>query len=142
MANDLQLKPCVVCGVLFGPARQDSVSAQARAKGRWAHKRRRFCGSKCQGMAQRLDPDRRAKTRAGAAKMANRLKPKAPCERCGETRSSQLHHKDRDFMNNALENLERLCRWCHASEHGPDRAAYAARGWATRRERYGPGGHA
>lgn len=142
MANKLQLKPCVVCGVLFGPTGRDSMSARTRAQGRWKHKRRRFCGSKCRGLAQRLDPNRRAKTRHGALKMAYRLKPKAPCERCGETRSSQIHHKDRDYMNNAMENLERLCRWCHGREHAAENKARAWRGWETRRAKYGPGGHA
>jgi hypothetical protein len=37
--------------------------------------------------------------------------------------------------------LERLCHWCHGQEHAAEMKARSARGWATRRERYGMGGH-
>jgi len=28
-----------------------------------------------------------------------------------------VHHKDGDYQNNTLTNLERICRSCHAQEH-------------------------
>ena len=43
-------------------------------------------------------------------------------------------------MNNALENLERLCHWCHGQEHAAEIKARSARSWEIRRERYGPTG--
>lgn len=42
---------------------------------------------------------------------------RASCERCGGTRNLCVHHKDRDRSNNAPDNLETLCRSCHAKEH-------------------------
>lgn len=40
-----------------------------------------------------------------------------PCERCGETRKLEIHHKDDDHGNDALDNFERICHPCHAQEH-------------------------
>ena len=113
-----------------------------RARERYRFKSLTYCKPACQGLAQRIDPQRRAKTRSGSSNTAKRLKPYQPCERCGETRRSQVHHKDRDYMNNELSNLERLCHWCHSKEHAPEIKARSARMWETRRARYGPGGHA
>jgi hypothetical protein len=28
-----------------------------------------------------------------------------------------VHHKDEDWQNNSLDNLERLCRLCHKELH-------------------------
>jgi hypothetical protein len=41
------------------------------------------------------------------------------CERCGFSLTAilQVHHKDRNHSNNALNNLELLCPNCHATEH-------------------------
>ena len=39
------------------------------------------------------------------------------CERCGSRRQIIVHHKDHDNTNNAVENLEVLCRSCHNVEH-------------------------
>jgi hypothetical protein len=128
-------KPCEVCGLVMRPRWQDSPDAQRRGRARHAFKSVRTCSPKCQGELQRRDPARQAKTRSGAANTAKRLLPKRPCERCGETRQSQVHHKNRDWLDNRLENLERLCKWCHAKEHSPEYAASSQAGWETRRHR-------
>ena len=44
------------------------------------------------------------------------------CTRCGSTEKLVVHHKDHDgrgakASNNSLENLETLCRSCHARHH-------------------------
>lgn len=42
------------------------------------------------------------------------------CNRCGyeeHVEILQVHHKDRDRANNAIQNLEILCPNCHAIEH-------------------------
>ena len=47
------------------------------------------------------------------------------CERCGSvspnTRRLDVHHKDRDKMNNNPSNLETLCRSYHLKEHAFDK---------------------
>ena len=41
------------------------------------------------------------------------------CEICGnKSREWHTHHKDCDHYNNANENLQTLCRYCHGKEHG------------------------
>ena len=43
----------------------------------------------------------------------------AICERCGYQKRQilQVHHKDRNRLNNALDNLELICPNCHCEEH-------------------------
>src|SRR5262245_28986984 len=114
---------CERCGAMFEPRGHT-------AKARFQWRKRRVWGWACQVEAQRKP----RKTRSVASKYARRLKPKAPCEICGETRQSQVHHRDGDYMNNAVENLMRLCQWCHGVAHrGPAASERACRGWATKR---------
>lgn len=47
------------------------------------------------------------------------------CVRCPNTKQLTVHHKDRngrgkDDPNNCLDNLETLCRSCHAKEHSDE----------------------
>lgn len=56
------------------------------------------------------------------------------CERCGSTDKLVVHHKDgngrgRSLPNNSLDNLEVLCRRCHAREHS------TADGWSRNHSR-------
>lgn len=39
------------------------------------------------------------------------------CEICGSTKNLDIHHKDRDYTNNNLDNLQCLCRSCHNKIH-------------------------
>ena len=39
------------------------------------------------------------------------------CERCGSTFKLLVHHKDEDRYNNAIDNLETLCKRCHQIHH-------------------------
>lgn len=43
--------------------------------------------------------------------------PPAPCAVCGSTKLSNVHHIDWDRENNAAENMERLCNFCHLKHH-------------------------
>lgn len=54
------------------------------------------------------------------AKQAGVLKE---CARCGYDNAlvMEVHHKDRNRGNNAIENLEVLCANCHRLEHDSDR---------------------
>lgn len=41
------------------------------------------------------------------------------CQRCGYSKPEilQIHHKDRDHINNEFSNLELICPNCHYEEH-------------------------
>lgn len=43
------------------------------------------------------------------------------CELCGSGKNVDVHHKDHDYRNNELHNLQALCRRCHMLQHKPDR---------------------
>lgn len=50
-------------------------------------------------------------------KRALRMYPDiGPCVRCGSP-DAERHHIDENTSNNAPENIEALCRACHAAEH-------------------------
>lgn len=43
---------------------------------------------------------------------------KAQCEKCGKAYGTlDVHHKDKNRLNNSEENLITLCRSCHMKEH-------------------------
>jgi hypothetical protein len=81
--------------------------------------RGRFCGLKCWGRFRSnnvTDPSWNF-----AHQEARRLKPPGPCENCGEQeKRTDVHHRDHNWKNNALDNLKRLCVSCHKLVH--DRA--------------------
>jgi hypothetical protein len=52
----------------------------------------------------------------GGIQIYRRFKKDA-CERCQSIKHLIVHHRDRDRYNNVIENLETLCRSCHATEH-------------------------
>lgn len=56
---------------------------------------------------------------------AHRIHGNGPCERCGRD-ARDVHHRDGDWRNNAPQNLERLCRSCHVTEHNRRRQAVTA----------------
>lgn len=56
-------------------------------------------------------------------KRALRMYPDiGPCARC-ESPDAERHHIDEDISNNSPENIEALCRQCHADEHRSRRLA-------------------
>lgn len=80
--------------------------------------RRKFCDQKCMGKSF----DKRHSAEVGwsaAHSVARSLVPRGPCNRCGKPAALDVHHKDGDHLNNALTNLERICRSCHNREHRP-----------------------
>ena len=101
-------KTCEECGTVFKipPQRVDTARA---------------CSRKCLGRIQ----SRESKGKRTGAANANwkggiqtyRQYRKDACERCGSTRFLVVHHKDEDRYNNALENLETLCKRCHQLHH-------------------------
>ena len=45
------------------------------------------------------------------------LKTMGFCSECGSTSQLCVHHIDRNFENNALDNLTVMCRPCHSAHH-------------------------
>ena len=49
------------------------------------------------------------------------LRDEPLCRRCKEqgrtTAAQQVHHRDHNTLNTALDNLEPLCKACHAAHH-------------------------
>jgi len=39
------------------------------------------------------------------------------CDGCGINNSLEIHHKDEDWKNNDVKNLQILCRECHSKKH-------------------------
>lgn len=54
---------------------------------------------------------------------AQKLYALGDCEGCGEKPAVHRHHRDRNTLNNAPENIARLCTKCHAAEHAAERSA-------------------
>lgn len=40
-----------------------------------------------------------------------------PCDRCGNVKRLEIHHKDEDYDNDSFNNFERICHQCHSIEH-------------------------
>ena len=74
---------------------------------------RRFCSTTCAGYRNTDIP-------ATGRKRAQRLSQMVCCNRCQSEEQLQRHHKDRNPMNNAAENIEVLCQACHTKEHQSD----------------------
>jgi hypothetical protein len=43
--------------------------------------------------------------------------PAGPCTACGSEKNSRIHHVDHNPLNNAPENLVRMCHACHITHH-------------------------
>ena len=80
---------------------------------------RKFCSEKCMGRAFTRVP---LTKRQGQLQAQNTIKGLTGCERCGATPPVRLerHHKDRNPLNNSMDNLEVLCARCHRKEHEKD----------------------
>lgn len=61
---------------------------------------------------------------------------KQKCSRCGKTKNLVVHHKDRlgrgnKNPNNALDNLETVCKRCHLLEHKSELQTARAKKYTT-----------
>lgn len=75
--------------------------------------RRKYCDQTCMGLAQTMEHPTSWSTYHWRAPKHR----KNACEACGETRRLVVHHVDQDRRNNAPENLQTLCAWCHDFWH-------------------------
>src|SRR3990167_4360396 len=74
--------------------------------------RRRYCDRACMAQAM-VQPD----VTRSAHLWRSRRHRKSTCERCGGTTGLHVHHKDGNWKNDILENLETLCSSCHLKDH-------------------------
>ena len=80
--------------------------------------KRRFCSVDCANKA--LGEEKRkelAPTPKASRLRARTATPDAPCAICGKAGYTEVHHIDKNPMNNDPQNLVRLCKSCHAKQH-------------------------
>lgn len=78
-----------------------------------AFNKRKFCSLSCANTKTEL-------TKHGYSWRA-RKHLKACCEACGGLVKLQAHHIDQDRTNNAPENIQTLCKFCHDFWHSTAR---------------------
>ena len=80
--------------------------------------RRKYCDVYCAGKASsicRLSKDTTSpKT---SRQRARHMLPQSSCELCGKNGYTEVHHKDKNPLNNDPSNLMRLCKSCHRKQH-------------------------
>ena len=79
--------------------------------------RRKFCDRRCMASAFDQRPVTSDPAWMTAHHHARKLVAPGPCSKCGAPNASDVHHKNGDWQDNSLENLERICRSCHNREH-------------------------
>lgn len=80
--------------------------------------KRRYCSLACAGKARTARMmDTPAPTAKQSRVRARTKTPPAPCGICGKVGYTEVHHRDKNPMNNSSENLIRLCKSCHVRQH-------------------------
>lgn len=112
-------RACVVCRADFRAKPSNPKKHCSALCARVTHSRNAIARNAGRDQAGPNNPHWKgdAGSRWAMHKRANKLKPGHACERCGGV-GNVVHHKDENPWNNALDNLERLCRSCHAGHHG------------------------
>jgi hypothetical protein len=98
---------CGSCGALMSRKRFNG-----RLEDMSVFLRRRYCGRECMARAYVKEEV----TRKGHLVRARKFR-KSACEICGGNEKLGIHHKDRDWANDAPDNLQTLCASCHTSLH-------------------------
>lgn len=108
-------KSCACCGLSLERKR-----INGRLEDFGVFNRRKFCNQDCMAKAMLKDDPRRQ----AYAIRAREQSLKAACEVCGTTQALAIHHKDRNWRNNAPLNLQTLCNSCHTSLHHSEGGTY------------------
>ena len=103
-----QSKPCANCGTSMFRKR-----FAGRLEDLTVFNKRRFCSLSCANTRQEL-------TKHGYSWRA-RKHLKACCEACGSSSKLEAHHIDQVKANNAAENIQTLCGYCHDFWHSTAR---------------------
>jgi len=92
------------------------IERQSRSLARKTHKKGNEMVSPS-AFGSRKDPSEM--TEAHWRRLSRSLVPPGPCAVCGKD-GTDVNHKDRDFRNNGLGNLEMLCKRCHVQQHSDE----------------------
>lgn len=106
---------CKQCGEMMERHRFSSGRLQDLA----LFMKRKFCSKKCKDQSlvkETLSSNHKGRWRSRAQK-------KECCEQCSSQNNLQVHHKDKDLMNNCSDNLQTLCASCHNTLHWKERKA-------------------
>lgn len=79
--------------------------------------RRKYCDQRCMARAFDERPVKETPTTGTAHWHSRKAIPKGPCQECGAANATDVHHRNRNWRDNRLENLIRLCRSCHQLAH-------------------------
>lgn len=108
------VKYCERCGVLL----KRRPLASGYEEGLCFFNKRRFCSIKCANSTlaeNRLKKP--AKNEKSSRERASKMVPFQPCAICGKEGYTEVHHIDKNPMNNSADNLIRLCKSCHQKQH-------------------------
>lgn len=104
-AKKTESKICLKCGNEFQRRR---FGNRLEDFTRW--NQRRYCSKQCNYIREKSNDrssfHRLARTFVGQS-----------CNICGDTKNLDVHHKDRNYKNNEISNLETLCHPCHMKLH-------------------------
>jgi len=110
--RELPDKVCPTCGATFNRKRFGKVLEDSTR-----YISRKNCSQSCGNTL--LEPQDKTTFHLRAQKHR-----KPSCEMCGSTKRLDVHHRDGNIKNNALENLQTLCHTCHMKWH-----------WSLRRQK-------
>lgn len=104
-------KRCSNCGCRM----VRKLNSSNRLEDLTAFTRRRYCSLSCANSGEKGGKSRKA------YHYWARKQKKDCCEACGTLDRLQVHHVDEDWTNNAPENLQTLCIFCHQYWHATHR---------------------
>ena len=102
-------KHCCTCSARL---RRKRIGISERLEDMKIFLNRKYCNRKCMSVGK----TKPIVLRGTYSKRARKFR-KSNCELCGTTERLSIHHKDRNWSNNNLNNLQTLCASCHTLLH-------------------------
>lgn len=103
---------CAHCGAIIGRKKTDYIRSKTK---------RFFCGKLCYSQYRRKNAkDKVSQSRYYARKQfwSEYDRRNTVCSHClGNVGKLEVHHRDNNPLNNAIDNLEGLCLDCHIGYH-------------------------